>query len=334
MEPVKYSRNRALAMAGRAISAAISAGAEADHRGPSEAPAMRDQSSPKLKLKVMGRGLSRTGVVTEDLERQGDHSFDLVALVPHGSQVTPGSLSASSEARLLGVLDGALGAIRVPRGARAVQVEGTSMLVMERVYGMALDPTYLGAFGLTPWGVTAEVAAAVHGVAQDKVSWLGGADTRRDHGLESLQWVGGLDHGGRPEARDALAWMGEHLPPEEESRLLHGDLLAQNVLVLGELRPPMSHSTTLIDWACARRGDPAFDIAMVTRGVRRPFKESGGLRKLLDAYAHHGGAEVTVAQVRFHEIALLIQWHAEVLARPGGAHEAHSIIQRVPALLR
>jgi hypothetical protein len=44
-----------------------------------------------------------------------------------------------------------------------------------------------------------------------------------------------------------------------------------------------------------RRSGPAYDLAIVTRGVRQPFQIGGGLGRLLDAYAAAGGASVSAA---------------------------------------
>ena len=52
-------------------------------------------------------------------------------------------------------------------------------------------------------------------------------------------------------------------------------------------------------------GDPAYDLAIVTRGVRRPFKMADGLDRLLASYDEAGGAPLTKTNVHFHELCLL-----------------------------
>ena len=66
----------------------------------------------------------------------------------------------------------------------------------------------------------------------------------------------------------------------------------------------------------------------------RLLRALDGTQKLLDAYSDQGGEEIAEVGVRFHELAILLEWHARALARPGGGAEAGSLIQRVPALLR
>ena len=87
---------------------------------------------------------------------------------------------------------------------------------------------------------------------------------------------------------------------------MHGDLLGQNILVDPDGSP------SVIDWEYAQRGDPAHDLAIVTRGVRRPFQVERGLEKLLEAYHRHGGTGVTIEQVRLHE---LCRWPGGIATR-------------------
>ena len=102
-----------------------------------------------------------------------------------------------------------------------------------------------------------------------------------------------------------------HLPPPEPSLLVHGDLLGQNILVDPDGSP------SVIDWEYAQRGDPAHDLAIVTRGVRRPFQVERGLEKLLEAYHRHGGTGVTIEQVRLHELCLVAGWYRDALVGRG-----------------
>jgi len=76
----------------------------------------------------------------------------------------------------------------------------------------------------------------------------------------------------------ARAWMEAHLN-QRPATVLHGDLLPQNLLwdFMG------TGTISVIDWECARIGDPAYDLAIVTRGARQPLKESGGFDRLLAA---------------------------------------------------
>ena len=131
---------------------------------------------------------------------------------------------------------------------------------------------------------------------------------------------------GGSEIEETAAWAREHLPPPEPSVLVHGDLLGQNIL----LRP--DEPTGVIDWEYSTLGDPAYDLAVVTRGVRRPFQIAGGLERLLDVYASAGGANVSAAQVRVHELSLAANWYREALA--GRAEPPGEALARFRAILR
>ncbi len=59
--------------------------------------------------------------------------------------------------------------------------------------------------------------------------------------------------------------------------LLHGDLLGQNILLAAD------GPHHVIDWEHVKHGDPAYDLAIVTRGVKQPFQIANGLDRLLEA---------------------------------------------------
>src|SRR6185295_1180920 len=109
----------------------------------------------------------------------------------------------------------------------------------------------------------------------------------------------------------------------EPSVLLHGDLLGQNILLA------MDGPHHVIDWEYATRGDPAYDLAIVTRGVKQPFQIACGLDRLLDAYRAHSGLEVSANQVHLHELCLIAGWHHAALMGEGPP-----ALDRVRSLLR
>jgi hypothetical protein len=110
-----------------------------------------------------------------------------------------------------------------------------------------------------------------------------------------------------------------------------GDHLLQvrgrnTVLVFGIDDDSMS-----LDYACL--GDPAYDLAIVTRGSRDPFKTAGGLNKLLDAYREHGG-DVTAAAVHLHELCLVASWYRNALEERGGEAQAQQYLGQLRNILR
>ena len=66
--------------------------------------------------------------------------------------------------------------------------------------------------------------------------------------------------------------------------------------------------------------------------MRRPFQTDGGLERLLDVYAAAGGANVSAAQVRVHELCLAANWYREAVA--GRAEPPDEALARFRAILR
>jgi len=80
----------------------------------------------------------------------------------------------------------------------------------------------------------------------------------------------------------------------------------------------------VIDWECARIGDPAYDLAIVTRGARKPQQESGGFQRLLETYNTASCTELPESAVRIHELLLHLNWLAESgQAEAAGTLEGH-----------
>lgn len=83
----------------------------------------------------------------------------------------------------------------------------------------------------------------------------------------------------------------------------------------------------------ARRGDPAYDLAIVTRGVRRPFQIAGGMQRLLEAYARFGGRAVEADHVRVYELGMAVASYRASLHSKGGVPPADALA-RLRNLLR
>lgn len=238
-------------------------------------------------------------------------------------------VQSSRELRVLAALQGCQLPFRVPRPLGALPGPHGTSLVREFVPGVPLDLRAGHQPSLRPWEIVATIAAGVHAIDTSAVAecFRERPATRRDHAYVALESLEALECA---EARDALAWAKEHLPPNEPATLLHGDLLGQNILI--DPMEPRPYAT--IDWACARMGDPAYDLAIVTRGVRRPFQIDGGLHRLLEAYGAAYGCQsrVTREHVRIHELCMAADWCREAMASTGPAH-AENIADAI-ALLR
>lgn len=294
----------------------------------------RDAAGPHAEIEVgyvsrLGEGLERrawTAAVSVRPDPRGV-SGEHVVLIPHEAPSSALVRRYRAEARLLAYLGRLELPFRVPEPIGCLLGPHEVALSCRRVHGVALDLRARRQGGVRPWEVIGRLAAAVHGIdtaalADTRALLRAGivdaprVATRRQHALEELS---SLDRIEGPEAEEARRWARSHLPPDEPARLLHGDLLGQNVLLVPDRERTGGRSLipVLLDWNGHRLGDPAHDLAIVTRGVRRPFGLRDGLERLLAAYAEHGGASVIAADVHLHELGLVAKWHAEALEGAG-----------------
>ena len=100
------------------------------------------------------------------------------------------------------------------------------------------------------------------------------------------------------------------------------------------------HEIAVVDWECAQIGDAAYDLAIVTRGVRRPLGVANGLQQLVSFYNETAEQQISPSAVAVHELLLHLHWLAESQTenRPGGHGPEHyagllgSILRRALAL--
>jgi aminoglycoside phosphotransferase (APT) family kinase protein len=71
----------------------------------------------------------------------------------------------------------------------------------------------------------------------------------------------------------------------------------------------------VVDWEAARIGDPAYDLAIVTAGVRRPLGITDGLQRLVDLYNETTLQKIEPDAVIVHELLLHLDWLAEAAER-------------------
>lgn len=213
------------------------------------------------------------------------------------------------EARLLEFLAGEELPFRVPRlFGVSLDPDGLA-LVRSFEPGLELELGAAARGRTPPWVTIARVASAIHGIAPRKLAWLGARFS--DRRALALAMAHTLDGMHEPEIADARVWMLEHLPPATPCMLVHGDLHGANILL--ETGEP----DAVIDWEYAQLGDPAFELAVITRGRRRPFQIERGLDRLLDAYAKGPAPVIGRTQVHFYELALAATWYRQSLRGEG-----------------
>ena len=165
----------------------------------------------------------------------------------------------------------------------------------------------------------ARSAAAVHRLLVDGFCFLTRHADNRDHLLTELDVVSTPFISEESDARACIEWIRGHLPNRRPSVFLHGDLLPQNLLWDFE-----KGRLSILDWEFAQIGDPAYDLAIVTRGNRKLFGLANGLTKLVDAYRQAGGTEVTKTDVTCHELIMVLRWLGQAIqCEREGLHRGH-----------
>lgn len=276
------------------------------------------------RVRKRGEGLSRDsyGAYVELTPDPGELSDLYIVRLPRPDADDDLQARTYREAELLWRLAELELPFRIPQVLSVVPERHGPAMVQRAVEGLELDRD--GA----PWKVVGPVAAQVHAIEVDRVRDLV-AEVHGSARAHVLSELSELEGDASPELRDAAAWAAAHAPGEDvPARLLHGDLLPQNI----HASPPDPPS--VIDWEYAKVGDPAYDLAIVTRGVRRPFKVERGLEKLVDAYRNAGGApSVSPQAVQVHELCMLGAWYRgeleDTTRRPTGQP-----LNRLRALLK
>ncbi len=273
-----------------------------------------------------GKGLCRSAYAAEaEIDGDPGSARSYVVLLPNADAEAACDHRTRREAEVLEILARCELPLRIPEPVALLEDDGRPVLIETRVAGGSIaSDSGRWAFP-APWQAVAKAAAGVHGVDTGLLEGLGGHATRRDHAQAILAVFDGLED---PLVRDAHAWALEHLPPPAPSTLLHGDLLGQNILLLFD-----EDRLGLIDWENAQLGDPAYDLAIVTRGLRRPFKNDDGLTLLIDAYVEAGGGPMTAAEVYLYELWLITRWYRGALAGEP-AHQPEQYLNHLRGILR
>jgi aminoglycoside phosphotransferase (APT) family kinase protein len=250
-------------------------------------------------VELMGRGHRRMAFAADvhldpDLDR---FSGRYLALVLRGHDASAYADDVAREARVLAWIAPRLDGLQVPRPLAVL--DQPPVLVETIIAGPGLDLREGRLPRGQPSDVVAATAAAVHAVAPP-VHLLPPRD-RRQHRAELVHSL--FDHHAplSPPLQDARAWMLEHIDRPGPGAMLHGALHGRHF----RYRP--GEVLGLLDWQAADIGDPAHDLAIATDARARAFDTVRGRPRLLDAYAARSAHEVTSDDLRFFELALLVQ---------------------------
>ena len=156
-----------------------------------------------------------------------------------------------------------------------------------------------------------QVAADVHRLDVDQFAHLPASDDPARHVRERLDE---LDESLFTEfslANEVRDWIETHLPSGYDPCILHGDLLPQNLLCKWPALVRDDLPVGVVDWEMTRIGDPAYDLAIVSRGNRKVLGMKEGVKVLVDEYVNSGGSPISLANVQVHELLLVLNWWDE-----------------------
>lgn len=192
--------------------------------------------------------------------------------------------------------DGSPG-FEVPEPLAVIRCPEGLVVVEQRMPGRELAE--IGVDGdVDPVATTVRVAAGCHELDTAPFrEMLDGYPTRRDHARACIEIFDDLDLSAFDTAK---SWCRAHLPSADPARVLHGDLLSQNILV--DLRSGDDVRLSVVDWDAVRLGDPAFDLGMVTGGYETVFGTGQTADDLLEAYRRRTGEAVRRTTVRIYEL--------------------------------
>ena len=158
--------------------------------------------------------------------------------------------------------------------------------------------------------IIANVAGAIHNLPKTDFPHLKMRADSHAHVMELLDAFPSSLFDDFEDALHARDWILLHASGERSSVVLHGDLLPQNLLVDSK-----TSQIAVVDWEAARIGDPAYDLAIVTAGVRRPLGITDGLQRLVDLYNETAPQKIELEAVIVHELLLHLNWLAEAAQR-------------------
>jgi aminoglycoside phosphotransferase (APT) family kinase protein len=281
------------------------------------------------KVSRIGQGPECDAFVAEVrvmIGREDPAALRLVAEVPRPDADQEVDVRARREPAVVSRLASMRLPFRTPSWALTVTEGGRAVLVRDLVAGFPIKLRVDWNPSFNPWQIVGRLAAEVHAVEITTLSTvLPLYPTRRAHADAELVEVGAIR--GDAVTDDVLAWLAEHRPAVAPGRLVHGDLDGRNILL------HIDRAVGLVGWQHCCIGDPAWDLAVVTRGSRRPFGVHDGLGRLLDAYLEAGGIELGRSDIHFYELSLAARRY--LAARRGRTgDEASSCLARLGAILR
>jgi aminoglycoside phosphotransferase (APT) family kinase protein len=155
------------------------------------------------------------------------------------------------------------------------------------------------------------VAANIHRLEIERFPHLPSSSSRTENVKSRLAEFDEALFAEFPLANEVREWITAQIPSYDRSCVLHGDLLPQNLVCDWPATGHEGAPVGVVDWEMARVGDPAYDLAIVSRGDRKVLGVKDGLKVLIEDYLEFGGQPISLADVRLHELLLVLHWLEE-----------------------
>jgi aminoglycoside phosphotransferase (APT) family kinase protein len=273
-------------------------------------------------LTRLSGGASRETWAFDAVGADGSRAELVLRCDPAGRPSEPGAMGR--EARAIASAGAAgLAVPEVLASADDAESWGSPGLVMRRIAGQTIarrilrDEAYRGARAALV-GQLGEFAAGLH--ALEVTSDLPAPDP-----LAALRELLGTLEPASPVFDLALRALEADPPPVRGPAVVHGDLRLGNLIVGPDgLR-------AVIDWELVHAGNPAEDLGWLCVkawrfGIDAPVAGLGTREDLLAAYRAAGGADISLAELRWWEILGTLRWGAicmtQALVHLSGAHRS------------
>lgn len=148
--------------------------------------------------------------------------------------------------------------------------------------------------------IVSRVAADIHRLEIERFPHLPSSNSRTEHVKSRLAELDEALFAEFPLANEVRQWIAAEMPSNDRSCVLHGDLLSQNLLCDRPAFAQEDAPVGVVDWEMAQVGDPAYDLAIVSRGDRKVLGVKDGLKVLVGDYLEFGGQPISLTDVRLH----------------------------------
>ena len=201
-----------------------------------------------------------------------------------GGPVLPSAHAIDREYRVMRALAGS--ALPVPAmvlHADTSEVIGTPFYLMDRLEGRVFAthalPEVPAAERCALYLAMAETMATLHRLDWNALGLASfgkaGHFFQRQLGRWGRQWALSRTHD-NPDIDRLLDWLGRHLPPDDETALVHGDFKIGNLM----FHPSEPRVFGVLDWELSTLGHPLADVAFNTVAWRTLPSEYDGIRGL------------------------------------------------------